>query len=78
MGNINRYHGHLLLDIELLPCPFCDSSPHITQIGNNVTKKRSVIIKCKKCGVQMKTSALIFDVEWCQKDVSKKWNQRKR
>ncbi len=60
----------------LLPCPFCGCSPELLFIGNNYTKSRKVIVKCKMCRVQRTDATLRHDQEWAAKVAINNWNQR--
>lgn len=62
--------------LVMLPCPFCGHDPELMQIGNNYTKKRSVVVKCKKCRIQRKDSALVQSMEWLIDVAIQQWNQR--
>lgn len=61
---------------NLLPCPFCNSNVEKIFIGNDYTKKRSVVIKCKTCCLEMSISALKNNHRWCEEEITKKWNKR--
>ena len=64
------------IEDKLKLCPFCGGKASLKNIGNEWTKKRSVIIKCKSCRVQMTNSALIHDMEWLESVSIKDWNMR--
>lgn len=60
----------------LLPCPFCGTAPTITEIGNDLTRKRSVTIKCPSCRIQRTDAALRNSMEWLRQVAIEAWNQR--
>ncbi len=60
----------------LLPCPCCNGKAQIIFTGNNYTKTRSVKIKCSKCFLTRKDSALRHDAEWCARNAIEQWNRR--
>ena len=62
--------------IVMLQCPFCGAEPEMMQIGNDYTKKRSVVIKCNRCRIQRKDSALRNSMDWLVDVAVKQWNQR--
>ncbi len=61
---------------KLKSCPFCGGEAELQEIGNNHTKSRSVIIKCKSCRVQIKNSALKKGMDWLIDTSIKSWNTR--
>ena len=65
-----------LEQLVMLPCPFCGAEPEMMQIGNDYTKKRSVVIKCNRCRIQRKDSALRNSMDWLVDVAVKQWNQR--
>ncbi len=71
---MTSFHGNN--EIPLKPCPFCGAEPKATHIGNERTKKRSVIIKCPKCRIERKDSAMQFDFDWLEKVAAEHWNTR--
>lgn len=69
-------NGSDLERLVMLPCPFCGAEPELLQIGNDYTKKRSVVIKCNRCRIQRKDSALRNSMVWLVDVAVKQWNQR--
>ena len=69
-------NGSDLERLVMLPCPFCGAEPEMMQIGNDYTKKRSVVIKCNRCRIQRKDSALRNSMDWLVDVAVKQWNQR--
>lgn len=61
---------------NLKPCPFCGWTPTLTHIGNDATRKRKVVIGCKKCNVLMSVGAIKFDMDWCETTAVENWNKR--
>jgi len=61
---------------ELKACPFCGGEPQLKVIGNDYTKKRSVLIRCPKCRIQVTNSALRNSMEWLIDISIKEWNTR--
>ena len=62
--------------IGLLPCPFCGSDPELKHIGNYHTKKRSIMIKCPKCRIQVTNGAIYHAFEWIENISAENWNKR--
>jgi Lar family restriction alleviation protein len=60
----------------LKSCPFCGNTPEIKFIGNDYTKQRKVIIKCKKCRIQRTDAAIRFNHEQIAKLCIDEWNKR--
>ena len=63
-------------DLELSDCPFCGGPPRIKHIGNNLSKKRTIEIRCARCRVQRTDSTLTFVFDWLEDVAVKNWNQR--
>ena len=61
----------------LKPCPFCGTTPNWHLIGNDHTPSRTILIKCPKCGVEMKMSGRAFGVQPIATRIIDKWNERK-
>ena len=63
-------------EYKLNACPFCGAAPIVNYIGNEKTKKRSIVIKCSGCRIQRKDSAMRYGFEWLEKVAVEHWNQR--
>lgn len=61
---------------KLMPCPFCGTIPAVREIGNEWTKKRSIVIKCPKCRCQRTDATMRFAFDWLRDVAAKNWNQR--
>lgn len=61
---------------ELSLCPFCGGKPIAHLIGNEYTKKRVIVIKCKECGVERRTAALRQTTSWLEETAIQLWNTR--
>lgn len=61
---------------ELLPCPFCGGKPDVIIKGNNLTAKRSVIVKCTSCRVQRTNAGFITPIATLVKISTEQWNMR--
>jgi hypothetical protein len=68
--------GETFFADELEPCPFCGSVPELNFIGNDYTKSRKVVVKCKKCRIQRTDAAIRFDHKWVALNAIKSWNTR--
>jgi sarcosine oxidase delta subunit len=64
--------------MSLLPCPFCGSLPLFIEIGNDLSYKRSVIVKCPNCRIQRTDSALRKEMAWLRAIATENWNQRSK
>ena len=63
-------------EYKLEPCPFCGAIPVYQYIGNEMTQKRSIVIKCPHCRIERKDSAMRNDFEWLEKVAVENWNTR--
>lgn len=61
---------------NLLPCPFCGAAPIVEEIGNDATRKRSIVIKCLSCRIQRTDSARYGNMETLRAVVTRNWNRR--
>jgi len=62
---------------ELKPCPFCGSDDlEVQHIGNELRKKRSIKVRCKKCRCEREDGAIHHSFEWLEGIIIKNWNQR--
>lgn len=63
---------------ELLPCPFCGNEAELIEKGNNYTKKRFITIKCtnKDCRAEMTNGAIRNDMNWLRGISTDAWNKR--
>ena len=68
----------VILQCELLPCPFCGNEAELIEKGNNFTKKRFVTIKCtnKNCRAEMTNGAIRNDMNWLKEISTNAWNKR--
>ena len=64
------------IEIYLKPCPFCGGDAEGQHIGNDHTKKRTIIIKCPTCQIERTVSTLHHDFKWLENVAAKSWNQR--
>ena len=62
--------------VNLKRCPFCGTYPEVQHIGNDHTKKRSIVVRCPKCRIQRTDSAIRYDFRWLAGVAEKNWNQR--
>lgn len=70
-------HNYDSTEHNLKPCPFCGSVPVWYFKGNDYTPSRTVVIKCHKCGVEMKMRGRSFGVQHLAARITEKWNTRK-
>ncbi len=65
-------------DIELLDCPFCGCEPVVTHIGNDMSKTRSIKVKCSNidCRCTRIDGAIKFGFVWLEGVAVKNWNKR--
>lgn len=63
-------------EYELNSCPFCGGRPEVIHIGNNHTKTRKIIIKCRRCRCQRTDAALRHNFDWLEKVAVDNWNQK--
>lgn len=79
MTKQSKYQPHtgndFMYDV-LLPCPSCGSDAELLFKGNDYTKSRSVIIKCKKCRLQRTDGTIYQSSEWGAKVCIDLWNTR--
>lgn len=61
---------------ELKQCPFCGGEPELIEIGNNLTKKRSVTVKCPTCRIQRTEAGILRTIDWITDRAVKCWNMR--
>lgn len=64
------------MKLMMLACPFCGGDPEINRKGNASTTKRSVKIRCVRCGAERTESALKYSMKWLENVAITKWNQR--
>ena|SRR5690554_2494099 len=60
----------------LLPCPFCGEYPESFNKGNEYTKKRCSVMKCKKCNYELTVCAIYKTIDWCKQRAIAAWNRR--
>lgn len=63
-------------ELVMRRCPFCGGEPELILRGNAFTKKRNAEIRCNNCNVEMVVGAVHNSLEWCEKKVVEKWNNR--
>lgn len=77
MASIDRFDGE---DdkIILLPCPFCGEEPIMETVGNDYTRKRSLVIKCSNvdCRATMTNGAILHGFRWLEDVSIEAWNRR--
>lgn len=61
---------------ELKPCPFCGGTPMWHIKGNLYVGRRTLVVKCSRCGAEQRTAALKFSTEWLMQKAKEKWNNR--
>jgi hypothetical protein len=59
------------MESELLPCPFCGSSPVVDYYGRN-----GIEIKCKSCVIKYKQKTIRHDLDWLFGQMKETWNNR--
>ena len=62
--------------LKVLKCPCCGGDPELKYIGNDFSKKRSIEIKCLKCRLKRKDSALTHSFLWLEEVCIRYWNKR--
>ena len=74
----NQVQAPVILQGELLPCPFCGNEAELIEKGNNYTKKRFITIKCtnKNCRAEMTNGAIRNDMNWLKEISTNAWNKR--
>lgn len=71
-------HNYPTTSYELKPCPFCGGVPAWHIKGNIFEGKRTLIVKCQKCGAEQRTAALKFSTTWLMLKAVEKWNLREK
>ncbi|RLO48221.1 Lar family restriction alleviation protein [Serratia marcescens] len=62
---------------ELKPCPFCGGHAEMQRIGNEYTKKRSIVVKCTGCRIQLTNSAIMhYGFDFLHQKTVEAWNRR--
>lgn len=62
---------------ELKPCPFCGEKAEMMRIGNEHTKKRSIVVKCTGCRIQLTNSAIMhYGFDFLHRVTVEAWNRR--
>ena len=61
---------------ELKLCPFCGGIPAMEHIGNDHTKSRKIVTKCKGCRIQRTDAAIRHNFEWLENVAIEQWNMR--
>lgn len=69
-------HNYDTTSEELKPCPFCGGIPVWHIIGALSEGKRTLIVKCQKCGTEQITVAIRLSTEWLMQTAKDKWNSR--
>jgi len=60
----------------LLPCPHCGGEPELKFIGNEHTKSRTAVIKCKDCRATILNSTIHQNSETVANWTITAWNNR--
>lgn len=63
-------------DVELLPCPFCNSEPKLRYIGNDRTKARKITVKCTGCRIEVTHAAIRNGFDFLEAAIKITWNSR--
>jgi len=68
----------VILQGELLPCPFCGSEAELIEKGNDFTKKKFITVKCtnKNCRAEMTNGAIRNSMDWLKGISIEAWNKR--
>lgn len=63
---------------KLLNCPFCGSEAKIKRIGNELSRKREIEIKCTsiKCRTTQRGGVIRFGFDWLEPRMIANWNRR--
>ena len=61
---------------SLKDCPFCGERPNVRYIGNDVTKKRAIEIRCPKCRIKRTDATLRYSFDQMEEVAIRNWNQR--
>ncbi len=69
-------HNYETTSDELKQCPFCGGTPMWYIKGNLFEGKRTLIVKCARCGAEQRTAALKFSTTWLVQKAKEKWNLR--
>lgn len=69
-------HNYDTTSEELKPCPFCGGTPVWHIRGALLEGKRTLIVKCQKCGTEQKTGAIRLSTVWLMHTARDKWNAR--
>jgi hypothetical protein len=64
--------------MQLRTCPFCGALPVVKYIGNELTKKRAIQVKCSNpmCRIERTDAALHKGFDWLETVAERNWNQR--
>lgn len=73
MKNKRRHNEEI---VDFLPCPFCGEIPEMQHIGNELKKKRSIRVKCRKCRIERTDMAIYHDFNWLEDIAQENWNKR--
>lgn len=69
-------HNYDTTSEELKPCPFCGGTPVWHIRGALFEGKRTLIVRCQKCGTEQVTGAIRFSTVWLMQTAKDKWNSR--
>jgi hypothetical protein len=64
------------IDDKLSACPFCGGKAAARYVGNDHTKKRSIMVRCTVCRITRTDSMLKHEWDWLENIAIEGWNKR--